>query len=65
METPSEYERGAMGAAHTASQRATFDEIVTAWATGAVPLADAAAALRAKIAALPARPAPAKRRSKS
>lgn len=62
METSNEYERGAMGAKHTASQRAAFDDIVKAWADGTVPLAESAAALRAKMAALPAKPPAAPRR---
>ena len=64
MDTSNEYERGAMGAKHTASQRAAFDDIVKAWADGSVPLAESAAALRAKIAALPAKPPAAARRAK-
>ena len=60
-----EYERGAMGAKHTASQRAAFDDIVAAWADGSVSLAESAAALRAKIAKLPAKAEPASRRAKS
>lgn len=65
METPNEYERGAMGAQHTASQRAAFDDIVTAWADGSVSLAQSTAALRAKIATLPEKAEPKNRRSKS
>ncbi|MEI6666282.1 MAG: hypothetical protein WCL53_09055 [Chloroflexota bacterium] len=65
MDTQNEYERGAMGPKHTAGQRAAFDDIVTAWADGAVPLAEAAAALRAKIAKLPAKAAAPSRRAKS
>jgi len=65
MTSQNEYERGAMGAKHTPSQRAAFDDIVTAWAGGTVPLAEAAAALRAKIAALPAKAEPKTRRAKS
>lgn len=65
VETQNEYERGAMGATRTVSQRATFDDIVTDWLAGTVPLAEAAAALRARIANLPAKREPARRGSKS
>ena len=65
MNSQNEYERGAMGPKHTAAQRAAFDDIVAAWAAGTVPLAESAAALRAKIAALPAKAEPKTRTAKS
>lgn len=65
MDTTNEYERGAMGTKHNASQRAAFDDVVAAWANGSVSLAESAAALRAKMAALPAKAPAASRRTKA
>ncbi len=53
MTTNAEFDWETKGSKLTPRQRADFSEVVDNWLTGAVPLAEAAAALRARIAKLP------------